>query len=96
MINYLDFKKKKLDLNVFMIKNNVPTRFGPQIRPVLNVFNTDISNGLIKFDEKTVNALVKWEQNHKKSKKKEKVLEQELEREVAQKTKRKFDLASDK
>lgn len=90
LVNYLDFKKKQVDIHSFMIKNNIPDSFRSQINPVVKVFNTDITNGLVKFDSKTSEALAVWEEQRKKSKKKELLKDKLLDDEVKHETKRKF------
>jgi len=94
MVNYMDFKKKQLDIHSFMIKNSIPDSFRTQINPVLKVFNTDIVNGMVKFDSSTQEALAIWEENKKNSKKKELINDKALDDEVAHATKRKFTLGA--
>lgn len=94
LVDYLDFKKKQVDIHSFMIKNNIPNNFKSQINPVVKVFNTDITNGLVKFNERTRNALDEWEEKKKRDKKRSKLKDKLIDDEIKQKTKRKFNFVN--
>ena len=57
MQDFFDVKVCKIDLNSFVVKENLPDEFIRKVKPVISLFNTELKNERIKPNAKTLEEI---------------------------------------
>lgn len=61
MHDFFDVRARKIDLNSFVVKENLPDEFIKKVKPVITLFNTELRNDRIKFNPKVTDEIAAWE-----------------------------------